>query len=63
MKLTKQQTTDVIEALANNWNDRIFNHYKQLVDSEATRPQDELSQEWLAMIDKLTKLTTTVVKN
>lgn len=49
--MTKQQKTQVIEALENGWNDRIFIHYKELIDSNAVRPQDDYN--WGKMVDEL----------
>jgi len=41
--MTKQESASVLEAIENGWNDRIFNFYKALVDSNAIRPQDDES--------------------
>ena len=41
--MTKQESALVSEAIENGWNDRIFNFYKALVDSNAIRPQDDES--------------------
>ena len=41
--MTKQESALVLEAIENGWNDRIFNFYKALVDSNAIRPQDDES--------------------
>lgn len=50
----------VKEALDNNWEDRIFMHYRELVDPHAVRPQDNKSQEWLDIVKSL-KLKVEVV--
>ena len=46
------------EALKAGWNDRLFHYYKQEVDQNAVRPQDENSQEWKDIIVKLERLAT-----
>jgi hypothetical protein len=43
----------VKEALDNNWHDRIFLHYQQLIDPKAVRPQDYKSEEWLNIVKTL----------
>jgi len=48
---------NIKEALDNGWNDRIFLHYKELVDPNAIRPQDETGEEWKQIVLKLTDLT------
>ena len=46
------------EALDAKWNDRLFHYYKQEVDINAVRPQDENSQEWKDIIAKLEAIAT-----
>ena len=46
------------EALDAKWNDRLFHYYKQEVDANAVRPQDENSQEWKDIIVKLETIAT-----
>lgn len=46
------------EALNAGWNDRLFHYYKQEVDINAVRPQDENSQEWKDIIAKLESIAT-----
>ena len=46
------------EALDAKWNDRLFHYYKQEVDINAVRPQDENSQEWKDIIAKLETIAT-----
>ena len=49
--MTKQESASVLEAIENGWNDRIFNFYKALVDSNAIRPQDD--ENWEQLVTKL----------
>ena len=46
------------EALNAGWSDRLFYYYKQEVDVNAIRPQDENSQEWKDIIAKLETIAT-----
>ena len=46
------------EALDAGWNDRLFHYYKQYIDANAVRPQDENSQEWKDIIAKLETIAT-----
>lgn len=38
--MTKKDTADILEALNNTWEDRLFQYYKIWINSEAIRPQD-----------------------
>jgi len=49
---------NIKEALDNGWNDRIFLHYKELVDPNAIRPQDETGEEWKQIVSQLSALAT-----
>jgi hypothetical protein len=44
---------NVKESLDNGWNDRIFQHYRELVNADAVRPQDTESKEWKDIIAAL----------
>lgn len=46
------------EALDNGWNDRLFQYYKENVDQNAVRPQDELGPDWNAILEKLKDIAT-----
>ena len=46
------------EALDAGWNDRLFHYYKQYIDTNAVRPQDENSQEWKDIVAKLQAIAT-----
>ena len=50
--------TLIKEALDNNWEDRIFMHYKDLIDPNASRPRDEYTKEWLEIVEALQKYIT-----
>jgi len=43
----------VREALVNNWEDRCYMHYVNLIDPNASRPRDEYTQEWQDIIKAL----------
>jgi hypothetical protein len=58
--MTKLEHQLVSDAITNNWDDRIFYHYKQHIDAEAVRPQDTTSQEWLDIVAKLKVATSKV---
>lgn len=46
------------EALDNGWNDRLFQYYKELVNPNAVRPQNEDGQEWNDMLAALRGIAT-----
>ena len=50
--------TLIKEALDNNWEDRIFMHYTNVIDPNASRPRDEYTKEWQEIIEALQKYIT-----
>jgi hypothetical protein len=46
------------EALENGWNDRLFQYYKDLVNPNAVRPQNEFGQEWNDILGTLRGIAT-----
>jgi hypothetical protein len=38
--MTKKDTADILEALNNGWEDRLFQYYKIWINSETIRPQN-----------------------
>ena len=53
----------VQEAIDNNWNDRIWYHYTELVDYNAVRPQCTECAQWEIVIEKLQLKVNTLSKN
>lgn len=53
----------VQDAIDNNWNDRIWYHYTQLVDWDAVRPQCTDCAQWAIVIEKLQAKVNQLSKN
>ncbi len=59
--MTTVEKQTVLEAIENGWNDRIFIHYKQFVNPEAIRPQDD--ENWGKLVEELkSKVTPKEIK-
>jgi hypothetical protein len=53
--MTKKDTADILEALNNGWEDRLFQFHKIWINSEVIRPQDSetFNNEIVAPLRKL----------
>ena len=49
--MTSSEKQTVLEAIENGWNDRVFIYYKQFINAEAVRPQDD--DNWNKLVEEL----------
>lgn len=60
--MTAQDKKDILQALENEWTDRIFLYYRTWIDGEANRPNSYDSEEWYKMKQELRSKATPKVK-